>query len=73
MHFANSKQNSITFYGRPIGVPQATRFVVKNNGITFYGRPIGVRQEARIVVKILAGDHRKAFANHGATKGSVAP
>ena len=39
--------------------------------VAFHGRPIGVRQEARFVVKISAGDHRKAFTNHGAIKASV--
>ena len=68
-----NQKNLITFDGRPIRIPQATRFVVKNNGITFYGQPIGVRQEARFVVKILAGHHKKAFANHGAIGASVAP
>ena len=45
----------------------------KNNGDVFHGRPIGVCEEVRFVVEISDGDHRKAFANHGAMKASVAP
>ena len=73
MHFANSSKPQLHFMVDPIGAPQATRFVTKNNGNAFYGGPIGVHQEARFVVKISPGDHRNAFANHAATKASVAP